>query len=116
MPATAVRSAALRAGLLLLAALALAALELPGRPSTLCGVRALTGLPCPLCGGTTAAVELGRLHPLAALAASPVAVLGAAAAVLAPLSPDRLRAAVLRTPVLLTVLAAGELWQLIRLP
>jgi hypothetical protein len=56
----------------------LAALHLR-RPATLCLLRATTGLPCPFCGGTTAAVDLGHGRPVDALAASPlafVAILG----------------------------------------
>jgi len=46
------------------------------RPATVCVLRSVTGLPCPFCGGTTAAVDLGRGHVGQALAASPLAVLG----------------------------------------
>ena len=60
-----------------IAALALANLHVPGRPATLCPFRAVTGLPCPFCGGTTAAVRLGRFDVLGALRANPVVVLGA---------------------------------------
>jgi len=59
------------------AALALANLHVPGRPATLCPFRALTGVPCPFCGGTTAAVRLGRFDVLGAMRANPVIVLGA---------------------------------------
>ena len=60
-----------------IAALALANLHVPGRPATLCPFRALTGLPCPFCGGTTAAVKLGHLDALGALRTNPVVVFGA---------------------------------------
>lgn len=109
-----------RAGLvltgLLLACLALAAVQLTGRPPTLCLLRAATGLPCPLCGSTSAAVALGSGRPLAALAASPLAVLGSAALVVAPLAPAALRARVAasRTPLVLSALALSEAWQLAR--
>ncbi|MDX6285572.1 MAG: hypothetical protein QOG53_1057 [Frankiales bacterium] len=61
---------------LLLAAIAVAvgAIHLPGRPRTLCTLRALTGIPCPFCGGTTAVVELGHARVIDAVAASPLAV------------------------------------------
>lgn len=65
-------------------ALALANLHLPGRPATVCPLRALTGVPCPFCGGTTAAVNIGRLDLLGALRANPVVVLGAVAAACMP--------------------------------
>lgn len=105
-----------RAGLLLGVA-ALLGLVLSVRSGPACLLRAVTGLPCPLCGGTTAAVAVGRLDLRAALAASPLAVLGAAALIAAPLAPSRLRAALAprRTPLVLSALAAGEVWQLFRL-
>lgn len=59
------------------AALAVANLHVPGRPATLCPFRALTGLPCPFCGGTTAVVKLGHFDALGAMRANPVIVLGA---------------------------------------
>jgi Protein of unknown function (DUF2752) len=55
--------------------LTLGALHLRHRPATLCPFRALTGLPCPFCGGTTAAVRLGHGDLRGAVAASPIAVL-----------------------------------------
>jgi hypothetical protein len=120
-PGQVLRSPAVRVALvvagLLLACLALASVQLTGRPATLCLLRAVTGVPCPLCGSTTAAVELGAGRPLAALAASPLAVLGGAALALAPLAPSALRdrVAARRTPLVLTALGLGELWQLARL-
>lgn len=59
------------------AAVALANLQLPGRPATVCPLRALTGVPCPFCGGTTAAAHIGHLDLLGALRANPVVVVGA---------------------------------------
>ena len=107
-------TAAARVGLLLLAAVLLAQVHLPGRPSTLCALRALTGVPCPFCGGTTAAVAIGRGDLPAALRASPLVVLGAPFVVALPL----LRARLARLPGrsvaagLGIVLLAAELWQL----
>lgn len=106
-------------------ALLLSVLVLPWRPPTLCLLRGLTGIPCPFCGGTTALVQLGRADLLAALRASPLAVLGAPLWVawprLRPALARRLhtrwsgsqgrRAAVVLGAV---VLAASELWQLQR--
>ena len=66
------------------AALVLANLHVPGRPATLCPFRALTGVPCPFCGGTTAAVNLGHFDALGALRANPVVVAGAVALVTMP--------------------------------
>jgi hypothetical protein len=99
---------------LLAAGAVLAVVHVPGRPSTLCTVRALTGVPCPLCGGTTAASAVGRADVLAALRASPVAVLGAVAYVLGPLTRlPRPSPGVLWTGIG-AVTALSELWQLAR--
>lgn len=107
-----------------IAALALANLHVPGRPATLCPFRALTGLPCPFCGGTTAAVKLGHFDVLGALRANPVVVLGALVVATMPaviafrssrpvarwpaLSPTTIRVA-----IALAVLFS-EVWQLLR--
>ncbi|MDX6228645.1 MAG: hypothetical protein QOI76_2035 [Frankiales bacterium] len=103
------------------AAVALGAVQLPNRPHTLCLLRAVTGIPCPLCGGTTAAVRVGQGHLAAGLAANPLAFFGAIALVLAGLPMGRRAVAVWRSQspsvrVLLgtAVLAAGECWQLAR--
>ena len=58
-----------------LVAVALAAVHIR-RPATVCLLRSVTGVPCPFCGGTTAAVDLGRGQVTASLGASPLAVLG----------------------------------------
>ena len=47
-----------------------------------CPLHALTGLPCPSCGATRAALHLADGHALAALAINPLATLGLATAVL----------------------------------
>jgi hypothetical protein len=110
----------LRAGALAATALVLAAVVLPWRPPTLCLLRALTGLPCPACGGTTAMVALGRGDLLAALRASPVVTLAAPLWVLWPrLQPtvDRWRRGHGRRSALVVVLVVAglsELWQLHR--
>jgi hypothetical protein len=85
----------------------------PPALATVCLLRATTGVPCPLCGGTTAFTRLGRGNVLGALAANPVAVLGAALLVLAPVLRYRVphRAA----PWLLTGVALfAWTWQLAR--
>lgn len=109
-----VRSVVTRGAVLLAAAVALSLVHLPWRPRTVCVLRALTGVPCPLCGGTTAAVEVGRGDLLAGLRASPAAVLGAAGLVVAPL----LRLPPLTTRQLWVLIvggaAAAELYQLTR--
>jgi hypothetical protein len=107
-----------RLGTLAAAAYLVARGPLPGRPATLCPLRALTGVPCPLCGGTTALVELGHGELTAALATAPVPLLAAATLVLAPLGPSRWWAsAAPRTHrrLVLGVLVVAEIWQLARL-
>jgi hypothetical protein len=44
-----------------------------------CPLFELTGLPCPTCGGTRAALALARLEPGAALQANPLVTVGALA-------------------------------------
>ena len=104
-----------------ISALVLAHLHLASRPATLCPLRALTGIPCPLCGGTTAAVRLGHFNLIGALAANPVAVFGGIGVVAAPLilgpgGLDRLSFAEGRilTRAVIAALVFSEVWQLIR--
>ena len=94
----------------------LAHLRLAGRPSTLCTLRAITGLPCPFCGGTTAAVHIGSGDMLGALRASPLALLGTPIVAVWPVLRGRLARfpSVARLGALLTALAGSELWQLHR--
>jgi hypothetical protein len=95
----------------------LAALRVTDKPHPLCLMRAVTGIPCPLCGGTTAAVGLGHLDLGAALAANPFAVLVGGLLAIAPLGLARrwwLLPYRARTLVIGTVLICSELWQLHR--
>lgn len=115
----AMRRTAVRLGWLTVIAVFLANLHLPWRPSTLCILRMLTGIPCPLCGTTTAGVELGNLDFVGAIAANPLTlgVIGLVAT--APLTgvgrwweetlTNRARAL-----VCVALLAAAEVWQLHR--
>ncbi|MFB4316291.1 DUF2752 domain-containing protein [Actinomadura sp. 21ATH] len=87
-------------------------------PGVLCPLRAVTGIPCPLCGGTTVFIEMGSGRPVQAVLANPVAFAGAVALALAPLGlGDRWRALQpgARMWVLGTALLGSELWQLVRL-
>ena len=119
-PWSAARRSVARAAALVVAAAVLAAATLPWRPSTVCLLRAVTGVPCPFCGGTTAVADLGRGHPLAALAASPLATLGAPLWAVWPAlerHAARWRARAGRhasTAVVLGLLALAEAWQLHR--
>ena len=85
---------------------------LPGHPSLHCPLRALTGLPCPLCGLSTSVEETVRLHLGDAVAANPLGVL----LVLAALALLVLRPARLALPraVVPAVLAASWLFELRR--
>jgi hypothetical protein len=105
-----------RVGIVAVAVLATSAVHLPGRPPTFCVLRALTGVPCPFCGGTTAAVHLGHGDVVGALAVSPIAVfMIAAAAVFGQLAAPRWwRHPITRRVVVATALVASELWQLRR--
>jgi hypothetical protein len=87
------------------------------RPATFCLLRATTGVPCPFCGGTTAAVDLGTGHVGTAAAASPLALLLLAAwpvvgAVRTPAWWWRHRTRIFAA--VLVLLAAAEIWQLHR--
>ena len=106
----------LRLTALLAAAILLAQLHPRGRPATVCLLRRITGVPCPFCGGTTAAVHVGRADLLGALRASPLAVVGAALLAVRPLARDAVQGVPpgLRVAALVVALAGSELWQLHR--
>jgi hypothetical protein len=105
------RSTLGRGGLLLAAAAGLALLHV-GRPSSLCLLRTFTGIPCPLCGGTTAAVHVGRGDLAGGLRASPLVVLGAVAFTGRPLMHLPQLSSRHVWLLILTVAAASELYQL----
>jgi hypothetical protein len=86
------------------------------RPASLCLLRTLTGVPCPFCGGTTAAVRLGAGDVRGSLAASPIALpLLLAWPWLGLAGPPRWAASRrVRLTAVAVVLAAAELWQLAR--
>ena len=112
----AARASGVRLAGLLVAAVALAQVHPRGRPATLCLLRRLTGVPCPFCGGTTAAVHVGRADLVGALRASPLALLGAPVVAMLPLVRDTLRRlpAIARLGALAAALLWSELWQLHR--
>jgi hypothetical protein len=105
-----------RLTVLLTVAAVLAQVHPKHRPATVCLVREVTGVPCPFCGGTTAAVHVGRADLLGALRASPLAVFGAPVVAVWPALGRRLTRVPshLRLGALLVVLASSELWQLHR--
>jgi hypothetical protein len=97
-------------------AFVLGAVHLRHRPATICPFRALTGLPCPFCGGTTAASRLGHADLRGALGASPLAVAMLVSwpfvgAISLPGWWQRRR---LRIAAIVAVLIAAEFWQLVR--
>ena len=109
---SAVTIGAMAAGCLLLAAS-----RITDKPHPLCLFRAVTGVPCPLCGGTTAAVAIGHLDVPAALTANPFAVVIGGLIGLGPLGLARRWADLpyrARTLVIGFVLVSSELWQLHR--
>jgi hypothetical protein len=105
-----------RYALLAVALVALASVHLRDRPASLCLLRSLTGVPCPFCGGTTSAVQLGSGDLRAAFVTSPIAPLMLAAFPLL----GRLRTAAwwpprpVRWGLVLAVLVVAEVWQLAR--
>jgi hypothetical protein len=107
---------ALRVAALALLVIVLATVHIRTRPASLCVLRTVTGVPCPFCGGTTAATELGRGDLRAAAAASPLALGMLVLAPLAglvhmPFGPSARRS---RLALVVAVLATAEVWQLFR--
>jgi hypothetical protein len=111
-----VREVAQRYAGVVIIAIVVGSLHISHRPATVCPFRALTGLPCPFCGGTTAASHLGHGDVGGALRASPLAVgLLATWPVLGAIRPPRWwRSPRTRRPVIASALVFSELWQLAR--
>lgn len=110
---------AIRLGVLGVGAVVLANVHIPYRPATLCALRALTGVPCPICGTTTAMVELGHLQVLQGLAANPFTVVAIGLVVFSPGLPigrlwDTKLNNTSRALLCVALLTAAELWQLVR--
>ena len=111
---SALGATALRAGAAGAAVLVLGAVNLH-RPATLCPLRAFTGIPCPLCGTTTAGVRLGRGDVVGAFLANPVTLVACALLVLAPLLAGRVRIPQRAGPWLFTGFATfAWVWQIVR--
>jgi hypothetical protein len=84
-----------------------AALQLsPVHVPILCPLRALTGIPCPLCGMTTSVEATVRLDLESAVAANPAGVLLVAAAIAVLV----LRPSVIRLPALTLYAALAAMW------
>jgi len=81
---------------------------LPLHPPFACPLRALTGIPCPLCGLTRACVAAVHGHLGASLAFNPAGVLVVAAALVALVRPQLF--ARVRVPAWVVLLAVGALW------
>jgi hypothetical protein len=100
-----------RLGGLLVAAAALVPL-IPDHPGTLCPLRALTGIPCPLCGMTTSVTATVRLDFAEAWTATPAGIVAiVTAAALLVFRPKRIR---LPVAGVLVSLAAMWVYQLFR--
>lgn len=109
---------ALRVAAMATAAVAAAWVHRVHDPGVICPLRTVTGIPCPLCGGTTVFMEFGSGRPGQAVLANPVALTGAVAIALAPLGLGARwwgLAPKTRRRVLVSALVASELWQLVRL-
>jgi hypothetical protein len=111
--------ALLRAGLLAIVALGVARLHAAYQPGVLCPLRRLTGVPCPMCGSTSAFVELGHGRLLAAWAAQPFTMAVTFFLVAAPKAFSLAYRQILARPRLALSCAAGLaaaswLYQLVR--
>lgn len=83
---------------------------LPSHPGIACPLRAVTGVPCPLCGMTTSVEETVRLDLQAAVAANPAGVAAVAVALLLlVLRPVRLQLPWAVVPITLLAMWAWEL-------
>jgi hypothetical protein len=81
---------------------------LPVHPPFACPLRAITGLPCPLCGMTRACVAAVHGHLATSLAFNPAGVLVIVATVVALLRPQWLTR--VRVPLWVTGIAFAALW------
>lgn len=85
---------------------------LHGSPGVSCPLRALTGIPCPLCGMTTSVTAAVHADLGAAIAANPAGIVAVVIAVLAVIG---VRRSITAPPgVVGATLAAMWLWQLAR--
>lgn len=78
----------------------------PGHPGLVCPLRALTGVPCPLCGMTTSVEDTLHAHLVSAVAANPAGVVLVALAVALLVA----RPARVRVPALAPYAALVPMW------
>ena len=81
---------------------------LPAHQPVACPLRALTGIPCPLCGMTRACVAAVHGHLAASLAFNPAGVLVILAAIVAVFRPQTLTR--MYVPMRFVFVAVGVLW------
>jgi Protein of unknown function (DUF2752) len=81
---------------------------LPAHPPLACPLRAITGIPCPLCGMTRAVVAAAHGHLGTSLAFNPAGIVVLVVAVVAILRPAWLTR--LRIPLWSVFTLAGALW------
>jgi hypothetical protein len=81
---------------------------LPAHPPLACPLRALTGIPCPMCGMTRAVVAAAHGHLGTSLAFNPAGIVVLVVAVVAILGPAWLTR--LRIPLWSVFTLAGALW------
>lgn len=93
-------------------AVAAASSVLPHQPALPCPLRALTGVPCPLCGMTTSVESLLHGHLGVALHANPAGVAAVALAVVMLVRPPkRLRIPVSALCATIATMWIFELWR-----
>jgi hypothetical protein len=78
----------------------------PGHGGFVCPLRAITGIPCPLCGMTTSVVATSRGRFSEAVAANPAGVLFVVGAIALLI----LRPARVRLPVAILIAAVAGMW------
>ena len=81
---------------------------LPAHPPLACPLRALTGVPCPLCGMTRAVVAAAHGHVVRSLAFNPAGIVIVVAAILVVARPALIRR--IRVPIWALCAVTAGLW------